>query len=268
MIRFDLLVNDAFDDPRSTRRPEHGLSILAHVEPADGQPSLRLLLDTGQHAKTLSSNIGDASCLGNLDAVVLSHGHYDHSGGLSLLADAGIRCPLYMGPDAERRRFSVQVGPDGQLGKMRKPIGMPTPEILDHFDVRRVSGVHVVSPFLTLFTLPRPAPPNPRLLAADMLTPDSFSDELFALISDGNDEWLFGGCTHHGLPMLLRFVFNDLGRSSLAGFIGGLHLQGRPLDEIEAVAADVEHYNVAAWRIVHCTGDDAQAVWRRRFNVI
>ncbi len=268
MIRFDLLVNDVFDDPRSARRPEHGLSILAHVEPTDGRPSMRFLLDTGQHAKTLNANIGDVSSLGSLDAAILSHGHYDHSGGLSLLADAGASCPLYLGPDAERRRFSVQVGPDGQLGKMRKPIGMPSPEILDRFDVRRVSGVCVVSPFLTLFTLPQPAPPNPRLLAADMLSPDSFSDELFALISDGDGEWLFGGCTHHGLPMLLRFVFNDLGRSSLAGFIGGLHLQGRPHDEIEAVAADVERYNVAAWRIVHCTGDEAQAVWQRRFNVI
>lgn len=268
MIRFDLLVNDVFDVPLATRRPEHGLSILAHVEPADGQPSCRFLLDTGQHAKTLCANLGDAASLDGLDAVVLSHGHYDHSGGLSLLADLGVSCPLYVGPDAERVRFSVQVGADGKLGKMRKPIGMPSPELLDRFAVRRVSGVLVVSPFLTLFTLPQPAPPNPRLLAADMLTPDSFSDELFALISDGRDEWLFGGCTHHGLPMLLRFVFNDLGCQRLAGFIGGLHLQGRPLDEIETVASEVERYNVAVWRIVHCTGAEAQEVWRRRFNVI
>ena len=52
---------------------------------------------------------------------------HDHSGGLGLIAEAGARCPVFVGPDIDRRRYSAQMGADGTLGKMRKQIGMPEP---------------------------------------------------------------------------------------------------------------------------------------------
>lgn len=263
MITFDLLVNDQMDAAQG-RQAEHGLSIYAEVTRPGGAE--RIMLDTGQHVRTLRGNIGGSVDLGRLTAVVVSHGHYDHSGGLGLIAEAGARCPVFVGPDIDRRRYSAQMGADGTLGKMRKQIGMPEPELLRAMDVRQVNGVVEASESLTLFTLPTDAPPNPRLLAADMASPDNFSDELFAIVSDGDEEWLFGGCTHHGLPTLLEFVFTTLGKSRLAGFIGGLHLQGRHRAEIEAVADIAAKYDIVQWRPLHCTGDEALEIWRKRFR--
>lgn len=262
MIGFDILVDDGLGG--LGRRAEHGLSVLAEVKGCGGRVE-RYLFDVGQHAGTLSGN-AEGVDLSGLDGVVLSHGHYDHTGGLGCLVERGVRCPVYVGPDVIRRRYSVQVGADGTLGRMRKQIGMPEPELLERFDSRVVSGVMEVSGSLTLFTLPEAAPPNARLLAADMRSADTFTDELFALVGDGEEEWLFGGCTHHGLPMLLEYVFGVMGRRRLAGFIGGLHLQGRSVEEVERVADVAAGYDVGEWRLVHCTGDVAMGVWGERFS--
>ena len=266
MISVKTIVDDNLAAPL---RAEHGLALWVSVENGFSGLKNDYLFDTGQHADVLSANAAAAGVdLSAASAVVLSHGHYDHTGGLPALECVSPLCPVFLGPDAERRRFSTQVGVAPSGRKMLKPIGMPRPDELASHTVRRVSGVLRQSSSLTLFTLPQAAPPNVRLIAADAVSPDSFSDEVFALVSDGVSNMLFGGCTHHGLPLLLDFVFGSLGVGRVDWFVGGLHLQGRPADEIEAVADVAARYPVRAYAPLHCTGADALAIWRRRFHVV
>lgn len=264
MIDLRVLIDDALPAPW---RREHGLALWVTVSPACGGPVRHLLMDVGQHPEALSSNAAAAGVdLARASAVVLSHGHYDHTGGLRAMVESHYDGPLFLGPDAERRRFSVQLGADGGLGRMRKQIGMPEPELLRQFDLRRVGGICELDGWLTLFTLPQAAPPNARLLAADGVGADTFSDEVFALVSDGREEWLLGGCTHHGLPQLLSHVFGPLGRTRVGAFVGGLHLQGRGAAEVESVALEAAAYDVGRWVLLHCTGAEARTVWRGRFD--
>lgn len=269
MLSLTPLIDDLISQPL---RAEHGLAIWARLTRPDGSEA-RVLLDTGQHAPVLLANAQAAGAdIASATSVVVSHGHYDHSGGLSALADMGVRCPVFVGVDAERRRFSTQLGQGEGGRKMLKPIGMPSPEVLTRLDVRRVTSVTQAEPGLTLFSLPQDAPVNRRLLAADGVSPDGFSDEVFALLSDGSHTILFGGCTHHGLPQLLDHVFGalaaSLGLQKVDLFVGGLHLQGQPEKEVLRVADVAARYPVGAWIPLHCTGPVAQEVWSERFKVV
>ena len=258
MLSVRLLVENNLLPPLAA---EHGLSALFECTDVSGGV-VSVLADTGQSDLLLANARRLSIDLSSLDYVFLSHGHYDHSGGLRHLAQL-YHGPVFAGPDVERIRFSVSATDF----KMKKRNGMPDPDLVSSLHVQTVSGLHKVCPALTLFTLPDVAPPNRRLLNADG-SPDTFTDELFAIVSDGSRVALYGGCTHHGVINLLSFVRDSLGISHIDAFVGGLHLMGRSAKEIEETARAVRDFDVTHWMICHCSGSLALSIWQDYHDVI
>ncbi|MCQ2229998.1 MAG: MBL fold metallo-hydrolase [Bacteroidales bacterium] len=225
----------------------------------DGQS---LLLDTGQTDKYVKNAIAMGIDIANVDAIVLSHGHYDHAGGISFFPSGEKKTKLYLGPDATRRRYSLSTA-------MLKPNGFPKPEMLDKFDVTTIKGIVKISDTTTLFTLPNNAPANDKLVTDAEnggLIPDTFNDEVFTLIRHKDTTVLFGGCTHHGLEQLLTFCKDNLDVKELSLFIGGLHLSGRDAQHIENEAQKIKNIlPVRRWIVNHCTGEDAISYWSKNF---
>ncbi len=264
MISLSLLINNNLPAPLLS---EHGLAVWCNVLRPDGSRT-SLLLDTGQHPQTLAANARSANIdLLSANFTILSHGHYDHSGGLQALAQSPTT--IVLSPLATARRFSLSLSLlTGAEGKhVKKENGMPRPDLLKNMNTLYVSTTTEIAPNITVFPLPLPAPANPKLVN-DNNTPDAFPDELFTLISDGSLYVLYGGCTHHGLPMLLDHVFNKLNITHIDLFIGGLHLSGKDVSEINAVASIAKNYNVKQWLPLHCTGPDALKIWQQNFPTI
>jgi 7,8-dihydropterin-6-yl-methyl-4-(beta-D-ribofuranosyl)aminobenzene 5'-phosphate synthase len=253
--------------PIGMRHPflaEHGLSLL--IEHAGA----KLLLDTGQS----SAAVSNLSLLGirasELDMLVLSHGHYDHTGGLfHLLQHARKQIPVYAHQRVFESHYSVSRG-------QRRFIGIPHPQPL-------LTALGAEWRFLE-----QPAEILPRLWMSGQIPRitdyEKGDAHLVTCGADGTDckyelqddcslfyagprgLVVIGGCTHSGLVNTVRWGMKVTGASRLAGWIGGTHLgpvgkeqQEKTLAQLESFASDVVAAN-------HCTGFAMMAKLRERFG--
>jgi len=232
---------------------EHGLSL--HLTTTRGE---RILFDMGQsdllasNAKRLGVNLAE------VDMAILSHGHYDHGGGMDTFLRLNDHAPIYLHRDAFHGHYSLRdtgmqyIGLDQHLKE--------NPRLVYCEDITQIS------PHLTLFAGVegnRFRPRGNRLLYGP--TPDrndTFTDEQNLLIEEGNETYLFAGCAHHGIVHILQRAEEVLGKTPTHVF-GGMHLVKSGMNEaeenayIDALAHMLKNYSHCTFHTMHCTGMDA-----------
>lgn len=237
---------------------EHGLSVFVELN------GNRFLFDTGQGDCFLKNAITMGIDLSGIDYVVLSHGHYDHAGGLKQLMAQFPHIKVVMHPLALKQRFSIST-------VMTKENGFPHIVMLDQWEKRiiKVDSLQELRPGVTVFPLPFAAPANTRLVEPDpqgQLIPDTFLDELFIVLREGERQVLLSGCTHHGIVHLLDYCRRELSFAYFDLVLGGLHLSGADdaaiLEQIELCSA----YDVSRWALNHCTGERAFDLWLAAYS--
>lgn len=228
---------------------EHGLSLLLETGGA------RLLFDTGA-GEALTENLRLTGLdPADFDGVILSHGHYDHSGGLHLLPPL----PLVCGRDVGRPRFSRHPGRPVRPNGMRAEDGA----WMTQTGVRMLSAPAAVAPGLTALTpIPRVTGEDtggPFFLGAEGSRPDPLDDEC-ALLTDGGT--LIQGCCHAGLGNTLAACAAARPDISVNTFVGGLHLASAAPERIAAAAGYIRRAGIRTLFLMHCTGGSAAALRR------
>ena len=232
---------------------EHGLSML--VEAGD----TRLLIDAGQ-SSAIIHNLGLLGVMPNsLDMIAISHGHYDHSGGLyHVLNHAKKRIPVYLHEDAFKPRFSVSNGE-------RRFAGIPyRKEQLSTLgaDWHQIKQPVELLPGLWLSgAVPRNTPyetGDARLVAPGANSgcdcQDEIEDDMALFYKCEKGLVVISGCTHSGLVNMVRHGLAVTGAERLHGWIGGTHLGPVSTRQQEQTIAQLQAFQPDFVAANHCTG--------------
>ena len=239
--------------PSPNLNSEHGLALWLEVG------DRCILFDTGRGPAFAENARSLGIPLSRAVISAISHGHYDHTGGLvRALAEApDARVVAHAEIACERFRHNE----DGSL----KPIGMPA-------DARRAlenarqrwhipqpgeeiaPGVHVTG------TIPMrpsdPTTPFPHFLrGADASATDRFPDEQALIIKRPDGLVVITGCAHAGVLNTVRAAMDLAGGRPVRTLIGGLHLHRFSRPEIERIVAGLRELGVQRVSAGHCTGD-------------
>ncbi|MBQ3796136.1 MAG: MBL fold metallo-hydrolase [Butyrivibrio sp.] len=233
----------------------HGLSFYIETK------KHRLLVDLGPSADTIRNAEVLGVDLKAVDTVILSHGHYDHSGGIIPFAELNPSATIYMQKsaigefysdngereDCERYRY---------IGIDKKIAGLP--------QVKLIEGDFAIDDELSLFTISERDEEvpftNSRLKEKkeDSYIQDDFKHEHFLVIKDGNREVLVSGCAHNGIVNILKEYVRKYGKEPDT-VISGFHLMKKTdytdaeAKEIVRTAKELKKYNTIFYTC-HCTG--------------
>lgn len=242
---------------------EHGLSL--HIDHGGKQ----ILFDTGASGSFAANALKLGIDLGQVDAAVLSHHHYDHGGGLAAFFSANQHAPVYL-------KHSPQGEPHFRaLSVVTRPIGLPV-SLLDDFAERFVflDTFTEILPDVFIFTeIPRTfdTPGGNRhiyLKQGKRYVHDSFSHELMMALRQKDGLVVLTACSHSGVLNMIQAVRNRLPEEQIKAVIGGFHLLGIPLlntmADSKATVIELAHalqkLPVQRYWTGHCTGDRAFAL--------
>lgn len=245
----------------------HGLSLAITVH-ADGR-SRTLLFDTGPDGEVLLRNVARLGFdMGSVDALFLSHGHWDHAGGMLAALDAVCAAkgapglPTFMHPGMYRSRATRAAD-----GTMRPLADIPAASELQAHgaDVR-----HASEPMLILYDLffvsgeiPRRTAfergmPGQHRRTADGSTwePDPLLlDERFIAVRlKGLGLLVFSACSHAGVINVLTCAREAFPQVPVHGVVGGLHLAGPTESAIPDTVAALSAFQLPVIVPAHCTG--------------
>ncbi len=225
---------------------EHGLSLYIETN------THRILFDAGQTDMFSRNATALGIDLSEVDIAVLSHGHYDHGGGIMTFLGINNIAPLYLSVNAFGEYYNgceKYIGLDADIAKSDRLV--------------YTHATHKIDETLALFSCNESA--HHYDLGSFGLTekkdgifvPDTFSHEQYLLITEGDKKVLISGCSHKGILNIAEWFSPDV-------LVGGFHFSKLECDDTLATYAKILSQHNTDYYTCHCTGD-AQFEYMRKY---
>ena len=239
---------------------EHGLAFWVEAGPH------RLLFDTGQGMVLLPNADRLGVELDQADAIVLSHGHYDHTGGLASALEAIGPTKVYAHPAAFQAKYArnddgtsryIGVSGPNEESTREKAGGLvwtekPTEIVEDVFvtgEIARVSGFEDVG--------------GPFFLDNECTRQDSLLDDQALFFPSAQRVVVLLGCAHAGVVNTLQYIHRITGGKPIHAVIGGMHLLTASQQRIRRTIDALHRLGVEFLAPMHCTGMTATVeLWK------
>ncbi|MDD5311945.1 MAG: MBL fold metallo-hydrolase [Dehalococcoidia bacterium] len=241
---------------------EWGLSMLVE---ADGK---KILVDTGMGTSATHNADILGIDLAEIDCIVLSHGHIDHTGGLGHVLKRRKETEIIGHPDIWISRYARRSPANVQF------IGMPfTQEELEASGARfkfsrepvAITNHIITSGEIEMLTDYETIDDNLLIKESGTFQPDRLADDLSLIINAEYGLVVILGCGHRGLVNTIGQAQKLTGNKRVYAVIGGAHLKYASEERIEKTIADLKKIGVHKLGASHCTGFAASARLAQEF---
>lgn len=239
----------------------HGLSMYIETDTS------KFLFDVGPDDSLISNAEIMGIDLSEVEAVFISHGHWDHGGGLEAFLKVNNSARIYLQKYALDNLYSLRTG------KSPAYIGLDSTLLEKHRDrIIPVDKDLEISPGIKIYENFKGDFPlsvineNLRREESGIMVHDDFRHELILSLEDRGKRCLFTGCAHSGIVNMIKSILPDRGKPEISAVFGGFHLHsgGQNLNVssayLKALMEELKSFHMDFYT-GHCTGD-------QNFNVL
>lgn len=233
---------------------EHGYAL--YLETPEGN----ILLDTGQKEAFLPNLERLAIDPASISTLVLSHGHYDHTGGVADLLELNRDIEIYLHAGVFQPRYSV----DGDKPTIVKMPLAAMEAIMHHRDARThwltrpvaLSGsIGITGPISRINDFEDTG--GSFYLDPEGREVDTIRDDIAMWLHGPDGLIVCVGCCHSGLVNTLHHITTRTGESRIAMVIGGLHLLNSSIQRLERTVEGLRAFAIRRIVACHCSGEEA-----------
>jgi 7,8-dihydropterin-6-yl-methyl-4-(beta-D-ribofuranosyl)aminobenzene 5'-phosphate synthase len=225
---------------------EHGLSLYIETD------NKKILFDTGQsgiflqNAQKLGINIED------IDTLVLSHGHYDHTGGLYPFLEKNNKAKVYAKKDIFNLKHHGNnrfIGTINDETKLKNTFVDAITEIAENVFI--MPDITIYNPTDTHFK-------GLQIKQGNELITDEFSDELFIVIKKNERINIITACSHRGITNICATATEHF-KLPVGLILGGFHMKECTTDEYVQITHYFRQLQPQSIGVCHCTGIEKYA---------
>jgi 7,8-dihydropterin-6-yl-methyl-4-(beta-D-ribofuranosyl)aminobenzene 5'-phosphate synthase len=259
-VKITILVDD--HQGAGNLRYEHGLSFWIEVD------GYSFLFDTGvgeallPNAKTLNIDLAKAV------AVILSHGHYDHTGALDRVLQLNPELNIYCHPAVVLPRYSIRpnnIKYAGMQSEVRQALdSLPEGQIKWQSEVvELIPGVGLTGAIPRNSTFEDTG--GPFFLDQNKKNQDLLEDDQAMWIKTAKGLIIVLGCCHSGLVNTVNYIKQLTGEEKIQTIIGGMHLLYAKDERLNKTCQALEAWQVEQLIPCHCTGEEVIPLLKQRF---
>jgi len=244
---------------------EHGFS--AFIETSGGN----YLFDTGSGHSVVSNSLTLNKDLKNIRRIFLSHGHYDHTGGLPEVLKIRGKVDVHVHPHVFLDRIHIEKENGGETKRfVGNPYKRTYLEFLGANFITNTDFVEVERGIYLTGEVPRKTSfekSDPNLFSSinGKMSEDLFLDDQSLILNTENGLIVIMGCAHSGMINFLNYTIHRTGIDRFHAILGGTHLDFLNPDQLEETIKILKKMDIRKIGASHCTGMKAAFRFHEEF---